>query len=107
VSWVDAIGAAVRGVPDTREHLLRVAPPTSTCAGAAERFRLMFGPMLANKDNIPGLKSAAERAFVFVLRCHAPDKKHGASLPWQLEPRAWPQPLLSDGACECLPMKKA
>jgi AcrR family transcriptional regulator len=104
----DAMAQAV-AVPDTREQLLRVAHAYVACARAQpERFRLMFGPMLANKDEHPGLKSAAERAFGFVLgAANAHDKKHGASLAlagWSLAHGL--SHLLIDGAFEGLPMKK-
>lgn len=104
----DAMAEAV-AVPDTRERLLRVAHAYVNCARAhPERFRLMFGPMLASKEEHPGLKDAAERAFGFVLAAaNAHDKKHGASLAlagWSLAHGL--SHLLIDGAFEGLPMKK-
>jgi AcrR family transcriptional regulator len=104
----DAMADAV-AVPDTRERLLRVAHAYVGCARAhPERFRLMFGPMLASKDEHPGLKKAAERAFGFVLAAaHAHDKRHGASLAlagWSLAHGL--SHLLIDGAFEGLPMQK-
>ena len=104
----DAMAEAV-AVPDTRERLLRVAHAYVGCARAhPERFRLMFGPMLASKEAHPGLKHAAERAFGFVLAAaNAHDKKHGASLAlagWSLAHGL--SHLLIDGAFEGLPLKK-
>jgi AcrR family transcriptional regulator len=104
----DAMAQAV-AVPDTRERLLRVAQAYVDCARAhPERFRLMFGPMLAGKDEHPALKDAAQRAFSFVLAAaNAHDKKHGASLAlagWSLAHGL--SHLMIDGAFEGLPMKK-
>jgi AcrR family transcriptional regulator len=96
-------------VPDTRERLLRVAQAYVDCARAhPERFRLMFGPLLASKDEHPALKNAAQRAFGFVLAAaNAHDKKHGASLAlagWSLAHGL--SHLMIDGAFEGLPMKQ-
>jgi len=104
----DAMAAAV-AVPDTRERLLRVSQAYVDCARAhPERFRLMFGPLLASKDEYPALKDAAQRAFGFVLAAaNAHDKKHGASLAlagWSLAHGL--SHLMIDGAFEGLPMKK-
>jgi AcrR family transcriptional regulator len=104
----DAMAEAV-AVPDTRERLLRVAQAYVDCARAhPERFRLMFGPLLASKDEHPALKDAAQRAFGFVLAAaHAHDKKHGASLAlagWSLAHGL--SHLMIDGAFDGLPMKK-
>lgn len=104
----DALAEAV-AVPDTRERLLRVAQAYVDCARAhPERFRLMFGPLLASKDEHPALKDAAQRAFGFVLAAaNAHDKKHGASLAlagWSLAHGL--SHLMIDGAFEGLPMKK-
>lgn len=104
----DAMAEAV-AVPDTRERLLRVAQAYVDCARAhPERFRLMFGPLLARKDEHPALKDAAQRAFGFVLAAaQAHDKKHGASLAlagWSLAHGL--SHLMIDGAFEGLPMKK-
>jgi AcrR family transcriptional regulator len=81
VTLGDAMAEAV-AVPDTRERLLRVAQAYVDCARAhPERFRLMFGPLMARKDEHPALKGAAQRAFGFVLAAaNAHDKQHGASL---------------------------
>lgn len=103
----DAMAEAV-AVPDTRERLLRVAQAYVECARAhPERFRLMFGPLLASKAEHPALKDAAQRAFGFVLAAaNAHDKKHGASLAlagWSLAHGL--SHLLIDGAFEGLPMK--
>lgn len=104
----DAMADAV-AVPDTRERLLRVAKAYVDCARAhPERFRLMFGPLLASKDKHPALKDAAERAFGFVLAAaNAHDKHHGATLAlagWSLAHGL--SHLLIEGAFEGLPMKK-
>jgi AcrR family transcriptional regulator len=104
----DAMAEAV-AVPDTRERLLRVAQAYVDCARAhPERFRLMFGPLLASKDEHPGLKSAAQRAFGFVLAAaNAHDKKQGTSLAlagWSLAHGL--SHLMIDGAFEGLPMKQ-
>ena len=104
----DAMAEAV-AVPDTRERLLRVADAYVDCARAhPERFRLMFGPMLASKDEHPTWKDAAQRAFGFVLAAaNAHDKRHGASLAlagWSLAHGL--SHLLIDGAFQGLPMKK-
>jgi AcrR family transcriptional regulator len=104
----DAMAKAV-AVPDTRERLLRVAQAYVDCARAhPERFRLMFGPLLASKDEHPALKNAAQRAFGFVLTAaNAHDKKDGASLAlagWSLAHGL--SHLMIDGAFEGLPMKK-
>src|SRR5258705_504354 len=73
-----------------------------------DRFRLMFGPLLASKDDHPALKNAAQRAFGFVLAAaNAHDKKDGASLAlagWSLAHGL--SHLMIDGAFEGLPMKK-
>ena len=104
----DAMAEAV-AVPDTRERLLRVTQAYVDCARAhPERFRLMFGPLLASKDEHPALKDAAQCAFGFVLAAaNAHDKKHGASLAlagWSLAHGL--SHLMIDGAFEGLPMKK-
>lgn len=104
----DALAQAV-AIADTRERLLRVAEAYVDCARAnPERFRLMFGPLLARKHDHPALQSAAHRAFSFVLdAANAHDKKHGASLAlagWSLSHGL--SHLLIDGAFEGLPMKK-
>jgi AcrR family transcriptional regulator len=104
----DAMEAAV-AVPDTRERLLRVAQAYVACARAhPSRFRLMFGPLLASKDEHPALRDAAQRAFSFVLAAaNAHDRKHGASLAlagWSLAHGL--SHLIIEGAFEGLPMKK-
>ena len=59
----EAMARAV-AVPDTRERLLRVAQVYVACARAhPERFRLMFGPMLASKDAHPALRAAAPKCL--------------------------------------------
>jgi AcrR family transcriptional regulator len=103
----DAMAQAV-AVPDTREQLLRVSQAYVACARESpERFRLMFGPLLASKDEHPALQAAARRAFGFVLNAAiAHDKKHGVDLAiagWSLAHGL--SHLLIDGAFEGLPMK--
>ena len=72
-----------------------------------ERFRLMFGPLLANEDEHPELKATARRAFGYVLAAaQAHDKQRGASLAlagWSLAHGL--SHLLIDGAFDGLPMK--
>ncbi len=104
----DAMAKAV-SVADTRERLLRVAQAYVDCALAnPERFRLMFGPLLARKANFPSLQAAAQRAFGFVLAAaQAHDPRQGAKLAlagWSLSHGL--SHLLIDGAFEGLPMKK-
>jgi len=104
----DAMAEAV-AVPDTRERLLRVAQSYVDCARAhPERFRLMFGPLLASKDEHPTLKDAAQRAFGFVLAAaNAHDKERGATLAlagWSLAHGL--SHLMIDGAFDGLPMHK-
>ena len=95
-------------VPDTHERLLRVAQAYLDCARAhPERFRLMFGALLARKDEHPALKEAAQRAFGYVLAAAlAHDKTNGADLAmagWSLAHGL--SHLVIDGAFEGLPMK--
>lgn len=107
----EALGKAMAtavAVPDTRERLLSVAQAYVAFARAQpERFRLMFGPVLANKDAHPLLKAAAEQAFGHVLQAAiAHDKKHGADLAiagWSLAHGL--SHLLIDGALEGMPIK--
>jgi AcrR family transcriptional regulator len=104
----DAMEQAV-AMPDTRERLLRVSQAYVACAcGHPERFRLMFGPMLASKGEHPALQAAAQRAFGFVLAAaSAHDEKHGADLAlagWSLAHGL--SHLLIDGAFEGLPFKR-
>lgn len=103
----DAMAEAA-ALPDTRERLLRVAQAYVDCARAApERFRLMFGPLLASKAAYPALKEAAERAFGFVLAAaNAYDKERGATLAlagWSMAHGL--SHLLIDGAFDGLPIK--
>lgn len=107
VALGDAMAAAV-AVPDTRERLLRVAQAYVDAARAApERFRLMFGPLLARKDEHPALKQAAQRAFGHVLAAaSAHDPSQGASLAlagWSLAHGL--SHLLIDGAFDGLPLR--
>lgn len=103
-----AMAAAV-DVPDTRERLLRVTQGYVACALARpQRFRLMFGPMLASKAEHPGLKQAAEQAFDHVLQASlAHDRRRGADLAvagWSLAHGL--SHLLIDGAFDGMPVKQ-
>ncbi len=105
----DAMAEAV-AVADTRERLLRVAQAYVEQALAnPERFRLMFGPLLARKQEHPALKAAAERAFGFVLAAaQAHDPQGGARLAlagWSLSHGL--AHLAIDGALDGMPLKKA
>ena len=96
-------------LPDTRERLLGVAQSYVDCARAhPERFRLMFGPLLASKDQSPALKSAAQHAFGIVLAAaNAHDKARGSSLAlagWSLAHGL--SHLMIDGAFDGLPIEK-
>lgn len=104
----EALGAAV-AVPDTRERLLRIAQTYVACARAQpERFRLMFGPLLATKAEHPALAQAAGRAFGIVLDAAvAHDPAHGADLAmagWSLSHGL--SHLLIDGAFDGLPLQR-
>lgn len=104
----DAMEKAV-AVTDTRERLLRVSQAYVDCARAhPARFRLMFGPLLASKDDHPALKAAAQRAFGFVLAAaQAHDAKRGTELAlagWSMAHGL--SHLLIDGAFEGLPMQQ-
>jgi AcrR family transcriptional regulator len=104
----EAMAQAV-AVPDSRERLLRVAQAYLDCARAhPQRFRLMFGSLLASKEDHPALKDAAQRAFGFVLAAaHAHDTKNGADLAmagWSLAHGL--SHLVIDGAFDGLPMKQ-
>lgn len=103
-----AMAAAVQ-VPGTRERMLRVTQAYVACALAQpERFRLMFGPMLANKAEHPALKEASERAFGHVLQASiAHDRRRGSELAvagWSLAHGL--SHLLIDGAFEGMPLKQ-
>jgi AcrR family transcriptional regulator len=108
----EALGIAMAEAidhPDTRERLIRVTQAYVACAIAhPERFRLMFGPMLANKADHPELKLAAERAFGHVLQAAmSHDKRRGGDLAvagWSLAHGL--SHLLIDGAFEGMPMKQ-
>jgi len=104
----DALAAAV-AVPDTRERLLCVSQAYVDCARAhPERFRLMFGALLASKEDHPALKAAARRAFGHVLAAaQAHDRRQGAALAlagWSLAHGL--SHLLIDGALDDLPIKR-
>lgn len=77
----DAVAEAV-AVADPRERLLGVTSAYVGCALAhPERFRLMFGPLLARQDEFPAFRDAAHRAFRHVTTAsQAHDDAHGASL---------------------------
>lgn len=108
----EALGAAMAeavAVSDSRERLLRVNQAYVACALAhPQRFRLMFGPMLAAKEKYPELKRAAEHAFDHVLQASmAHDERHGADLAiagWSLAHGL--SHLLIDGAFEGMPLKR-
>lgn len=108
----EALGEAMAeavAVADTRERLRRVTQAYVACALAhPERFRLMFGPMLARKAGHPALKEAAERAFGHVLQAAmAHDARRGADLAvagWSLAHGL--SHLLIDGAFEGMPLKQ-
>lgn len=96
-------------VPNTREQLLRVAQAYVAFAlGNPDRFRLMFGPLLARKEEFPGLKLAAETAFGFVLKAAiAHDKVQGSDLAmagWSLAHGL--SHLMIDGAFDGMPLKR-
>lgn len=108
----EVLGAAMAeavAVADTRERLLRVAQAYLDSAREhPERFRLMFGPLLARKDEYPSLKAAAQQAFGFVLAAaQAHDPKNGADLAmagWSFAHGL--SHLVIDGAFDGLPMKQ-
>ncbi len=93
---------------DTGERLLQIADIYVSCARAnPAQFRLMFGPLLARKQEFPPLKVAAESAFgvVRVAAC-AHDPKGGpelALLCWSFAHGL--SNLLIDGAFDGLPME--
>lgn len=104
----EALAAAVE-VTDTRERLLRIAQAYVACARAhPERFRLMFGPLLATKAQHPALARAAEHAFGIVLDAAiAHDPVHGTDLAlagWSLSHGLGH--LLIDGAFDGLPLQR-
>lgn len=106
----EVLGAAMAdaaGKPDPRERMLCVNQAYVTCALAhPQRFRLMFGPMLARKADYPALKDAAEQAFDHVLQASlAYDKRNGADLAaagWSLAHGL--SHLLIDGAFDGMPL---
>jgi hypothetical protein len=77
-----------------------------TCAKPAQ-FRLMFGPVLAQKGDHPALNVAAERASGFLLAAAClHDPKSGPALAltgWSLAHGL--SNLLIDGALDGLPIK--
>lgn len=100
----DAVAEAVTQ-GDPRERLLRVSTAYVGCALAhPERFRLMFGPLLARQDDFPGLRDAARAAFRHVATASAAhDDAHAASLAlagWSLAHGL--SHLLIDGALQDL-----
>jgi AcrR family transcriptional regulator len=81
----EALGIAMAdavAVSGTRERMLRVTQAYVAFARSnPERFRLMFGPLLAAEDEHPALKAAARQAFGIVLAAAvAHDPRHGADL---------------------------
>lgn len=103
----EAMATAV-SVPDTRERLLRVSQAYVDCARAQpERFRLMFGPLLARKKEFPALQVAAEGAFGHVLaaaQAHDPQQGHQLALAgWSLAHGL--SHLMVDGAFDGLPIQ--
>jgi len=106
----DAMSAAAAGRKPPRERLLDIAEAYVRAAlDHPARFRLMFGPTLARKNEHPGLKAAAERAFgVLVGAASAHDPKRGLELAlagWSLSHGV--ANLAIDGAFEGLPLPKA
>ena len=103
-----AMAQAVAG-PDPRERLLRVAQAYFDCARAyPERFRLMFGPLLASRADHPALRDAAQHAFGYVLAAaNAHDTRNATDLAiagWSLAHGL--SHLVIDGAFDGLPLKK-
>ena len=109
----EELGAAVARAADAadpRERLLRIAQAYVACARAhPERFRLMFGPLLAGQDTNSPLRAAARRAFGHVAAAAAAhDTAHGADLAlagWSLAHGL--SHLLIDGAFDGLPIKRS
>lgn len=68
----EALGAALAGaagVADAREALLRIGDAYVAHARARPaHFRLMFGPLLARKEEFPALAEAARASFMQVLQ---------------------------------------
>jgi AcrR family transcriptional regulator len=92
---------------DPRERLLLICE--AYVAFALQRpaqFRLMFGPLLAQKRRHPGLREAADQAFdVLVRAASAVDPERGplvALSGWSLAHGL--SNLLIDGAFDALPM---
>ena len=93
---------------DTQDRLLRISSAYVACARARPaHFRLMFGPLLARKNDFPGLKAAAERSFGQLLAAAcAHDPLNGPELAltgWSLVHGL--SHLMIDGALEGLPIK--
>ena len=93
--------------PNTAERMLKINDAYVACALARPaQFRLMFGPLLARKQDYPEFKVAAERAFGVVLAAAcAHDPKRGPELAltgWSLAHGL--SNLLIDGALEGLPI---
>jgi AcrR family transcriptional regulator len=93
---------------NAQERLLKINEAYVTCACAKPaHFRLMFGPVLAQKSDYPALKVAAERAFGFLLAAACVhDPKSGPMLAltgWSLAHGL--SNLLIDGALDGLPLK--
>ena len=102
----DAIEHAA-SAEDPKERLLQVAEAYVACARAKPaHFRLMFGPLLAQKNDYPLLKAAATRAFAALLAVAcAYDAENGAELAlcgWSLSHGM--SNLIIDGALDELPV---
>jgi AcrR family transcriptional regulator len=105
VALGDAMEQAT-ATPDTRERLLQIAQAYVGCARAQPaRFRLMFAPQLNQADQYPALKTAAHRAFGFLMAAacaHDPVKGPELALcGWSLSHGLGN--LLIDGAFDTLP----
>lgn len=93
--------------PDTAERMLKINDAYVACALARPaQFRLMFGPLLARKQDYPAFRAAAEQAFGVVLAAaSAHDPQRGPELAltgWSLAHGL--SNLLIDGALEGLPI---
>ncbi|MBI3367271.1 MAG: helix-turn-helix transcriptional regulator [Burkholderiales bacterium] len=103
----DAMARASRA-PEPRQRLLAICEAYVVCARRQPaQFRLMFGPMLAQNREHPGLKQAANRAFDCLLQAaRAQDPLQAEMLAltgWSLAHGL--ANLLIDGAFDALPIK--
>ena len=106
ISLGDAIEQAA-SAQDPTERLMQVAEAYVACARARPaHFRLMFGPLLAQKNDYPLFKAAASRAFGALLAAAcAYDAKNGPELAlcgWSLSHGL--SNLIIDGALDDLPV---